>query len=38
MTEPALNVEVTEKAKERLLAALAQEAKARFVRIDVGRG
>lgn len=38
MTEPALTVEVTDKARERLRAALAREAKARFVRIDVGRG
>jgi Fe-S cluster assembly iron-binding protein IscA len=38
VTEPTLTVAVTDKAKERLLAALAREAKARFVRIDVGRG
>jgi Fe-S cluster assembly iron-binding protein IscA len=38
VTEPRLTVEVTDKAKERLRAALAREAKARVVRIDVGRG
>lgn len=38
MTVPAPRIEITEKARERLRAALAAEANARFVRIDVGRG
>ena len=39
MTEPLrIDIEVTDKAKELLRAALAREAKARFIRIDVGRG
>ena len=33
-----MSIEVSDRAKERLRAALAREAKARFVRIDVGRG
>jgi Fe-S cluster assembly iron-binding protein IscA len=32
------SIEVSDKAKDRLRAILAREAKARFVRIDVGRG
>ena len=38
MTDLLPSIEVTEKAKERLRAVLAREAKARFIRIDVGRG
>lgn len=33
-----MSIEVSDRAKERLRAALAREAKARFIRIDVGRG
>jgi Fe-S cluster assembly iron-binding protein IscA len=32
------SIEISEKAKERLRAALAREADARFIRIDVGHG
>jgi Fe-S cluster assembly iron-binding protein IscA len=35
---PPPEIEVTDKAKERLRAALAREASARAIRIDVGRG
>ena len=38
MTEPLVEIEVSDKAKERLRAALASEGAARFIRIDVGRG
>lgn len=38
MIEAAPSIEVTDRAKERLRAALAREAGARFIRIDVGRG
>ncbi len=40
MTEagPPIDIEVTEKAKALLRAALAGEPKARFIRVDVGRG
>jgi hypothetical protein len=38
MSLPEPSIEVTERAKARLLEALASEARARFVRIDVGRG
>lgn len=38
MELPQPTIEVTDRAKERLREALAQEANARFIRIDVGRG
>jgi len=38
MTEAVPSIEVTGKARERLREALAREARARFIRIDVGRG
>jgi Fe-S cluster assembly iron-binding protein IscA len=38
MTEVVPSIDVTDKAKERLRAALAGEPKARFIRIDVGAG
>jgi Fe-S cluster assembly iron-binding protein IscA len=38
MDLPQPIIEVTDRAKERLREALAREANARFIRIDVGRG
>jgi Fe-S cluster assembly iron-binding protein IscA len=38
MTDAVPSIEVSDKAKERLRAILAREAKARYIRIDVGRG
>jgi hypothetical protein len=38
MNLPEPSIEVTERARERLREALASESRARFVRIDVGRG
>jgi hypothetical protein len=38
MNLPEPSIEVTDRAKARLREALASEARARFVRIDVGRG
>lgn len=38
MDLPLPTIEVTDRARARLLEALAQEANARFIRIDVGRG
>ncbi len=35
---PQPSIEVSEKARERLREALASEARAHFIRIDVGRG
>jgi hypothetical protein len=35
---PQPSIEVSEKAREMLHAALARDANARFIRIDVGRG
>ncbi len=35
---PSIDIEVSEKAKALLRAALARESRARFIRIDVGRG
>jgi Fe-S cluster assembly iron-binding protein IscA len=38
MTEATPSIEVTDAAKERLRSALAREAGARLIRIDVGPG
>ena len=38
MNLPEPYIEVTERAKTRLREALASEARAQFIRIDVGRG
>ncbi len=38
MNLPTPSIEVTDRAKTRLREALALEANARFIRIDVGRG
>ncbi len=38
MTEPVVQIEVSDKAKERLRAILAREPAPRRIRIDVGRG
>ena len=38
MTEPQPTIEVSDRARERLREALADEARAQFVRIDVGVG
>lgn len=38
MDLPQPRIEITDRAKERLREALATEASARFVRIDVGHG
>jgi Fe-S cluster assembly iron-binding protein IscA len=38
MTEATPSIEVTDKAKERLRAVLAREARPRVIRIDVGLG
>jgi hypothetical protein len=35
---PKPSIEVSEKARTRLLEALSREANARFIRIDVGHG
>ncbi len=38
MIEPRITIDVSEKARGMLREALAKEARARFIRIDVGRG
>ncbi len=38
MSDPQVSIEVTEKARAKLREALASEARARFIRVDVGRG
>lgn len=38
MELPQPAIEVSDRARERLREALAREASARFIRIDVGRG